>query len=122
MKKTIITTAATIMTSAMVFLSASPVTAFAATSYIEKFPTSKTVTVASQATDAATTTITKEQALKIALDHAGYKKSDIIFSSVEKDYDDGKEIYEVEFRVGFIEYNYDIAVSDGQIVEFDIDD
>ena len=32
------------------------------------------------------------------------------------------EIYEVEFRVGLTEYNYDIAVSNGQIVDYDIDD
>ena len=66
--------------------------------------------------------ITKDQALQIALDNAGFKKSDVNFPSVNKDFDDGMEIYEVEFRVGLTEYNYDIAVSNGQIVDYDIDD
>ena len=44
------------------------------------------------------------------------------FPIVKKDYDDGMEVWEVEFHKGFIEYNYDIEVSTGQIVDFDIDD
>ena len=71
---------------------------------------------------AATNGITKDQALQIAFDHAGIKKSDALFTSVKKDFDDGMEIYEVEFHVGFNEYNYDIAASNGQIIDFDIDD
>ena len=73
-------------------------------------------------TVAATNGITKDQALQIAFDHAGIKKSDALFTSVKKDFDDGMEIYEVEFHVGFNEYNYDIAASSGQIIDFDIDD
>ncbi|WP_022766256.1 PepSY domain-containing protein [Butyrivibrio sp. XPD2006] len=77
---------------------------------------------APQAPAATTGAVTKDQALQIALNHAGLTKNDIMFSNVRKDYDDGMEIWEVEFHQGFYEYNYDIAVANGQIVDFDIDD
>ena len=32
------------------------------------------------------------------------------------------EVYEVEFRVGFVEYEYEIEVASGQIISIDIDD
>ncbi len=86
-------------------------------------PKAQTQAVAAQAASAqAATEITKEQALQIALDHAGLKKSDVAFSKVKKDFDDGRQQYDVEFHVGFNEYNYDIDASTGQIVDFDIDD
>ncbi len=75
-----------------------------------------------QATVQAAAGITKDQALQIALDHAGLKKSDVAFTNVKRDFDDGREQYDVEFHVGFNEYNYDIDAATGQIVDFDIDD
>ena len=89
------------------------------TKYMTTAPKAATETVKAAV---ASTGITKDQALQIALDNAGFKKSDVNFPSVNKDFDDGMEIYEVEFRVGLTEYNYDIAVSNGQIVDYDIDD
>ena len=122
MKKNIIAATAIVITSATISLFAWPFKAYAATSYIEKFPTTSNVSMAYQANDATSNPITKDQALAIALKHAGYEKDDVLFTSVEKDFDDGKEIYEVEFRVGFCEYSYDIEISNGQILDFDIDD
>ncbi len=119
MKKNLITTATTIIASAMIFLSASPVTAFATNTVSASLPKSAATTTTT-VTDP--TSITKKQALQIALEHAGYNSKDILYSSVKKDLDDGVEVYEVEFRVGFCEYNYDIAVADGQILEYEIDD
>ncbi len=68
------------------------------------------------------TEITEDKALQIALDHAGYQKGDTLYTQVKKDFEDGQEVYEVEFRVGFVEYNYNISVTNGQIVDFEIDD
>lgn len=67
---------------------------------------------------------TEEEALDIALKDAGISKKEITFSEVHKDYDDGINKYEVEFHVGNKEYNYDIAVKDGKILEHEaeIDD
>ena len=117
MKKNIITVAATMMASAMIITSVSPVTAFA-----KNMGASETSIKTSIAAYKTTQTVTKDQALEIALKHAGYDKKDVLYSSVKEDFDDKIDVYEVEFRVGFFEYNYDIAVEDGQIVEFEIED
>ncbi len=82
----------------------------------------KATTATTAATTVATTGITKDQALQVALDHAGYKKSDVLFPTVKKDFDDGMEIWEVKFYVGLYEYQYDISVANGQIIDFDLDD
>ena len=82
----------------------------------------KYVTAAPKTGAAANAGVTKDQALQIALDHAGLNKNDIALKKVKKDFDDGVEVYEVEFYAGGYEYNYDIAVSGGQILDFDIDD
>jgi uncharacterized membrane protein YkoI len=77
---------------------------------------------ATKTTVAASAGITKDQAIDIALKDAGYTKKDTLYVNVKKDFDDGMEVYEIEFRVGFVEYNYDINVANGQIVDFEIDD
>lgn len=69
-----------------------------------------------------TSGVTKKQALEIALKDAGYEMEDTLYTKVKKDQDDGMEVYDVEFRVGFVEYNYEIEVASGQIIDFDIDD
>ena len=66
--------------------------------------------------------VTKDQALQIALDHAGLSAKDVTLPKVKKDHDDGKEVYEVEFHVGFYEYSYNIDVATGVILDFEIDD
>lgn len=66
--------------------------------------------------------VTKDQALQIALDHAGLTTKDVTLPKVKKDHDDGKEVYEVEFHVGFNEYSYNIDVATGEILDFEIDD
>ena len=65
--------------------------------------------------------ITAEAAKQIALDHAGVAASDAIFDRTERDYDNGVWHYEVEFRVGRSEYEYDIDAVTGNILSFDKD-
>lgn len=66
--------------------------------------------------------ITSEQALEVALEHSGYTKDEIDVIKLEKDIDDGKEKYEVDFYVGVNKYEYDIDVNTGKIIEYEIDD
>ncbi len=66
--------------------------------------------------------VTKESAIAIALLDAGYAEKDVSLLHAKKDNDDGKEIWEVEFHAGHIEYSYDIEVATGTIINFDIDD
>ena len=65
--------------------------------------------------------ITQDQALEIALTHAGVAKSDASFILVKPDFDDGMQQYDVEFHVGMTEYNYDIDANSGRIADFDVD-
>lgn len=129
MKKTMITRAATLMATVAIAVTALPMTAFAASPCHsgqgrdgKKYAPVYTTTTTPTTTQTFTGPVTKDQALQIALTHAGYKQSEVQFPIVKKDYDDGMEVWEVEFHKGFIEYNYDIEVSTGQIVDFDIDD
>ena len=68
--------------------------------------------------------ITKDEAIAIALDHAGLKLDDAKRLKIEKDRDDGILVYEIEFEKGNVEYEYEIRVSDGKIISWDkeIDD
>ncbi|WP_408069950.1 PepSY domain-containing protein [Butyrivibrio sp. JL13D10] len=65
--------------------------------------------------------ITPDQALEIALKHAGYTAAETSGSTVKNDYDHGENIYEVEFYVYGKEYQYDIRVSDGKILDHEVD-
>ncbi len=65
--------------------------------------------------------ITPDQALEIALKHAGYTAAETTGSEVKNDYDQGENIYEVVFYIYGKEYQYDIRVSDGQILDYEID-
>ena len=66
--------------------------------------------------------ITAEKAKEIALKHAGLSKA--AWVKVEKDRDDGRIKYEIEFRDGRMEYEYEIDVETGKILkaEKDYDD
>ena len=63
--------------------------------------------------------LTEDEALRIALDHADLTADDVSRICVHKDRDDGVWIYEVEFSEGRTEYDYDIRVSDGKIVDIE---
>ena len=117
--KKIIALAATIIASVVIALPIIPPTAALAASP-EAFNVFKTV--APMKDTGVASGVTKLQALDIALKHSGYEMDDTLYTKVKKDYDDGMEVYEVEFRVGFVEYNYEIEVASGQIIDFEIDD
>ena len=65
--------------------------------------------------------VTEEQALEIALNHAGVSKANASYVQVHKDYDDGMEQFDVKFYVGMTEYSYDIDANTGRIVDYDIE-
>lgn len=63
--------------------------------------------------------IGKEQAKTTALSDAGVTESEITRLKINRDEDDGKIIYEIDFTVSStnIEYDYEISAEDGQILE-----
>ena len=65
-------------------------------------------------TQAASSGISADRAKQIALSHAGV--SGASFTKVELDTDDGVRVYEIEFKVGNVEYDYDIDASSGAII------
>ncbi len=63
---------------------------------------------------AAPSTISADRAKQIALSHAGVGGASFI--KVELDTDDGVAVYEIEFKVGNVEYEYDINAISGEII------
>ena len=59
----------------------------------------------------------KEDALGFALEHAGLKESDVTVTELYRETEDGINVYKVEFQSGGMEYDYEIRVSDGKILE-----
>ncbi len=72
-------------------------------------------------TVAEPTEVSEDYALLAALEHVGFVKDDMLYSSVEKDTEDGVEVYEVEFQVGHQEYNYEIEAATGNILSYELD-
>ena len=63
--------------------------------------------------------ITEADAKAIALRHAGLTESEVSFTKVELDYDDGAYEYDIEFVAGNTEYDYTVNAANGKIVDFD---
>lgn len=62
------------------------------------------------------TRLTGSQAVAKALEHAGLKASQVKELECELDYEDGKPVYEIEFKYGDTEYEYEISAYDGSVV------
>lgn len=63
--------------------------------------------------------ITKDEAKQVVLKHAGLAETDISQYRCELDRDDGRVIYEISFRHGTTEYEYDIDAASGQILSWE---
>ena len=64
--------------------------------------------------------IDSQQAVNIALNHAGISLSAVEELEVELEWDDG--CYKVEFKSGTYEYEYEIGLTDGRILSVERDD
>lgn len=65
--------------------------------------------------------ISLKEAKNIALKHAGISSSEATFVKAKKDYEDGIQVYEIEFYSGNTEYDYELRVSNGEIISYDKD-
>lgn len=65
--------------------------------------------------------LTRDEAVALALADAKLSADDITRLKAKQDYDDGVWVYEIEFDQGQTEYDYEIRISDGKILERDID-
>ena len=66
------------------------------------------------AVNTLTSEISVEKAKQIALSHAGVGSAR--FKKAKLDYENGIKVYEIEFKVGNLEYEYDINVSNGAVI------
>jgi uncharacterized membrane protein YkoI len=71
------------------------------------------------ATEPAAKELTGADAKAIALKHAGLTESQVTRLKVEKDFDDGVWVFEIEFRAGKMEYEYEIHAKTGKILDWD---
>lgn len=71
-----------------------------------------------------TAKLTREEAKAIALEKAGLTASEVRKVEIELDWEKGTAVYEVEFKSGAYEYDFDIHAETGAILKWDkeIDD
>ena len=61
------------------------------------------------------------KAQAIALQRAGFDASQVTFTKVKLDTEDGKKVYEIEFTKDNKEYEFTINAKTGKIMEIDVD-
>ncbi|RRJ25577.1 peptidase [Lachnoanaerobaculum gingivalis] len=71
------------------------------------------------AANTQTSEISVERAKQIALSHAGVGSAR--FKKAKLDYENSIKVYEIEFKVGNLEYEYDINVSNGAIISSSVE-
>ena len=87
-------------------------------------PAAQTPAPAAQAPAQAATgaTISAEDAKAKALAHAGLDAGSVTFVKARLDWDDGRQVYEVEFYTAdYKEYDYEIDAATGAVVSYDYD-
>ena len=67
-------------------------------------------------TNTSTGAVNEAKAQEIALAHAGVKAADATITKSKLDYDDGRQVYEIEWYANGAKYDYEIAVATGEIV------
>ena len=65
--------------------------------------------------------IGEEEAKAIALEQAGVTAEEASFIRMELDQDDGQPVYELEFRAGDSEYEYEIHAETGNVLKAEHD-
>ena len=79
----------------------------------------------SAAQSAPNSSVSIEQAKEIALNHANKTADQVQFVKSKQDWEHGRSVYEIEFiyqeGINYIEYDYEIDASTGQILSYDYD-
>lgn len=65
--------------------------------------------------------LSKEEVRQIALDHTGLNLGQVSRMEITYDYEDGRHIWEVEFRQGSREHHLEIDAVTGQVLEWDVE-
>lgn len=70
---------------------------------------------------ANTVLLTTEEAQSMALAHAGLTGDEATFTKRELEWEDGRQVYDMEFYAAGTEYDYEIDAATGAVVKFDCD-
>lgn len=81
--------------------------------------TNQSDTTSTQSNESTSGGISKDKAKEIALSHAGVSASKISDYSIEVDTENGIKIYEIDFKSGGYEYEYDINATTGSVMRCD---
>ena len=76
---------------------------------------------AAKVSEKAMKALTESDAVEVALNHAGVSKNETRYTRVQKDFENGISIYEIEFCVNDMEYEYEIAADTGAVLGYDIE-
>lgn len=79
-------------------------------------PATAQTSAAAPAQNATGTGTVDEAAQKIALEHAGVKAADATITKSKLDYEDGRQVYDIEWYAGGAKYDYEIAADTGEII------
>ena len=74
---------------------------------------------AKPSTNPSTGAVSEAKAQEIALAHAGVKAADASITKSKLDYDDGRQVYEIEWYANGAKYDYEIDVATGEVVKSD---
>ena len=66
--------------------------------------------------------LTPEEAKAIVLNYTGLTAGQVTFTKCREDRDDGRLVYEIEFFANGIEYDFDVDLYTGRIIDSDRDD
>ena len=78
--------------------------------------TAQTAAPATAQNETGTGTVDEAAAQKIALEHAGVKETDATITKSKLDYEDGRQVYDIEWYAGGAKYDYEIAADTGEII------
>ena len=73
------------------------------------------------ASAAGTEYLTMEAAKQAALKQVGVAESDTRRMEIDFDYEHGMAVYEIEWKAGWTEYEYEINASTGKVVSYEVD-
>ena len=59
-----------------------------------------------------------DRAKQAALNYAGVDASEAVFTKVHRDWENGHQIFEIEFHANNTEYDVDVDISTGQVIDF----
>ena len=62
-----------------------------------------------------------EQAKRAALNYAGVNACDATFTKAHRDWDNGREVYEIEFYANGMEYDMDVDVYTGVMTDYSVE-